>query len=284
MQRAPISAFLSVALLSGVATAAMAQSRPSHNSDKTVRRAEGADHSALSYQVKISATTMKAGSSSIETGADHWRARGYDLKTLIALIYDLDVRRIEFSDNAKVSARFDVSLDLPAEVDADTMQKVLVEAVQKRFNLAIAAESRAMDVYVMTAPNGVGAGMHPHSVSGVGGMKRLLAANPGDDAGQITYMGKDCSGVSSANGISVTASTISDFGRTLEPDLDRVLIDDTHLAGSYDFKIGNYSNEQELFKLLHGELGLAVTPAKRNVTVVAVRPAGVPSQEPLTKL
>jgi uncharacterized protein (TIGR03435 family) len=93
-----------------------------------------------------------------------------------------------------------------------------------------------------------------------------------DDAEQITYVGKDCSGVSSG-GIAVSAGTIADFTHTLEPDLDRVLVDETKLAGSYDFQIGNYTNEQELFKLLHDQLGLVVTPAQRKVTVLAVRPA-----------
>jgi uncharacterized protein (TIGR03435 family) len=90
-------------------------------------------------------------------------------------------------------------------------------------------------------------------------------------------MGKDCSGVSSG-GISVSGGTMSEFRRTLEPDLDRVLLDETHLAGSYDFKIGNYGNQDELFKLLHDQLGLEVTRAERNVTVVAVRSAAAPAQ------
>ena len=55
--------------------------------------------------------------------------------------------------------------------------------------------------------------------------------------------------------------------------MDRLLIDETGLTGSYDFQIGNYGNEQELFQLLHEELGIVVTPEQRNVTVLTVRPA-----------
>ena len=33
----------------------------------------------------------------------------------------------------------------------------------------------------------------------------------------------------------------------------------------------SYSNEDELFKLLHDQLGLVVTPAKRDVTVLAIQ-------------
>ena len=64
------------------------------------------------------------------------------------------------------------------------------------------------------------------------------------------------------------------FARQLEPDLDRLLIDETHLPGGYDFTVGGYANEQSLFKVLHDELGLVVTPARRNVSMVVVGPAG----------
>ena len=77
-----------------------------------------------------------------------------------------------------------------------------------------------------------------------------------------------------SGGISVSGGTISDFQRTLEPDLDRVMLDETNLSGSYDFKIGTYVNQSQLFQLLHEQLGLVVTPAQRKVTVVAVRSVG----------
>ena len=42
------------------------------------------------------------------------------------------------------------------------MQQVLADAVEKQFGLRIAPESRTMDVYVLTAPNGPGAAMKRH--------------------------------------------------------------------------------------------------------------------------
>ncbi len=101
------------------------------------------------------------------------------------------------------------------------------------------------------------------------------AADAADDSagGRITFYGKDCTVTRAPPaGISVSASTMSDFRRTLEPDLDRVLLDETHLTGSYDFTVGNYADQQELFRRLHDQLGLVVTPAQRSVTVLAVRP------------
>jgi uncharacterized protein (TIGR03435 family) len=220
---------------------------------------------------------MAAGSTSMEIGEDRWSARGFDLKTLIAQIYDVDVRRVDFPDDAAATPRYDVTLDLTDEDTQESIQHRLQTALEKRFGLAIAAQSRAMDVYVLTAPNGAGPALRLHraSVQPSGNPLLKLTSLEGsdsaaDDPQQITYVGKDCSGVA-AGGIAATAASLAEFRRTLEPDLDRLLIDDTHLAGSYDFKIGNYSNQQELFQLLRDQLGLVVSPARRMVTVLTVQ-------------
>lgn len=273
MKRAAVTASLSLGLVVGAVTAALGQS-PATN--RTVHRSAGASSSNLAYQVHVAPTSMKLGSTSIETGADTWKARGFDLKTLLAQIYDIDVRRVDLADDSNADARYDLTLSLPREVEQDEMQRLLVSALEKKFGLSISEESRSLDVYVMSAPSGPGSELHRHASAHAGGSAKLVALSSDDasmdDAEQITYMGKDCSGVSSG-GIAVSAGTIADFTHTLEPDLDRVLVDETKLAGSYDFQIGNYSNEQELFKLLHDQLGLVVTPAQRKVTVLAVRPA-----------
>ena len=277
MKRAPISAYLGFALVYGLATGAVAQNSSSH---QPVRRAVRADHSALPYEVHIEASSLKPGSTSIAIGSDSWSARGYDLRTLIAQVYNVDVRRIELPEGFAADARYDVSLDLATDVSEETMQQVLQGAIEKKFGVTIEPESRPMQVYVLTAPNGPGAAMHRHSFVVPGGRKSLASMGDGAEAGdgfqRITYMGKDCSGVSSG-GIDVAGGSMSEFRRTLEPDLDLVLLDETHLAGSYDFKIGNYSNQDELFKLLHDQLGLQVTRAERDVTVVAVRSTSNPN-------
>ncbi len=233
----------------------------------------GVATAALPYQVHIAPTSQPEGSSSIETGSDSWAAKGYDLRSLVAQIYNVDARRIDFGDEGALAAqRFDISVSLPAQVDEDTMQRLLTDAVEQRFGLKIEAQSRAMYVYVLTAPNGPGAAMKRHAL-------RLSAAEiagmgEADDAGKVTVFGQNCTGRASSTGIDVEASTMADFRRTLEPDLDRVLMDETHLTGSFDFKVSSYANQQQLFQRLRDELGLVVTPAERKVTVLAVRAAG----------
>jgi uncharacterized protein (TIGR03435 family) len=220
-------------------------------------------------QVRITPSTMNPGSTSIDIAGDHWIARGYDLKSLISQIYNVDERRVEIADDGAPDARWDVTLQLSQEVDEDQVQYMLESALETKFRLAVTPQSRSMEVYVLTAPNGAGAQLHRH-----GGLAKLVSGDAGpEDAGQITYFGKDCSGVSSG-GIAASAGTIGEFRRTLEPDLDRLLVDETHLTGSYDFKIGNYANQAELFRLMHDQLGISVTATQRKVTVLTVEPAG----------
>jgi uncharacterized protein (TIGR03435 family) len=241
-------------------------------SAKPVRRAVGTERGIALSAVHIGPTSMQANSTSIDIGGDHWIARGYDVKTLIAQIYDIDIRRVDFAADNTGEQKYDVTLTLPREVDAGVMQRLLEDALERKFGVTIAEESRPMDVYVLTAPNGPGAALHLHHSSGMILVAQDSADPASDDAAQITFLGKDCEGVSSG-GISASAGTLGEFRRTLEPDLDRLLIDETGLTGSYDFQIGNYGNKQELFRLLRDELGIVVTPQQRNVTVLTVRPA-----------
>lgn len=270
MHRAPFLVWLSFGLIVSPAIAG-AQSNASRPHSRSISE----DHAALPYQVHIASTSQPEGSSSIETGGDSWTAKGYDLRTLIAQIFNVDSRRIDFPNEAIADQRFDISVNLPVEVDESTMQRLLADAVQKRFGLKIAPESRPMNVYVLTAPNGPGAAMKRHVAKMTAAeLTGFAAADSSDDLGKVTVFGQDCTDKGSSTGISVEASTMADFRRTLEPDLDRVLLDETHLAGSFDFTVGNYTSQQQLFQLLHDQLGLVVTPAERNVTVLAVRAAG----------
>ena len=283
MHRALFSAVLKLCLICGVATAGWAQGVSSH---RPVRRVVRADLGISSAKVQIAASTMAPGSTSMEVGSDTWNARGFDLKTLIAQVYDVDVRRVDLPDETTGDARYDVTLALPREATQETIQRLLQDALKKKFGLAITPEDRPMDVYVMTAPNGPGAGLHRHISSAQPPGAAVHTAPNADgqdadkqeswteDAQQISYIGRNCSGVSSGNGIKASGAPIPEFRRTLEPDLDRMVIDETKLQDSYDFEIGAYANKDELFKLLRDQLGIVVTPAQRKVTVLAVRPAG----------
>lgn len=229
-----------------------------------VQRMFGTAEGSLADRVHIAPTTMRANTVSVEKGSDTWSARGVELNTLIAQIYEIDVRQVDLAGNDDANGRYDLTVALPREVTQDEMQRLLVDAVERKFNLDIKPEVRSMFVYVMTAPNGPGSGLHPQVATRGQGT---------GDAGEIQYAGRGCFGAE-AEGVSVTGKTIAEFGRTLQPELDRLLIDETKLTGAYDFQIGKYASEDELFRALKDQLGLVVKPVERKVTVLRVRPHG----------
>jgi uncharacterized protein (TIGR03435 family) len=301
MKRALISAIMTSGLLVGSSAAcgqetpqakeaAVVQTSAGVNSGVTFQPVRGAiriDSTDVPFEVKIDPTALSSDSSSIEVGADHWEARGYDLKTLIAEIFEIDARLVDLPEDVAANGRFDVSLSLPTELDQDSMQRILVKALTQRFGVTIKPEARTMDVYVLSAPEGPASGLKRHVFARRrGGLAKLVSAgnDSNEEGGRITYMGQDCSGVNSG-GITVQGSTLADFRRTLEPDLDRVIVDETKLGGSYDFKIGTYANQTQLFELMRVHLGLVVSPEQRRVTVLAVSPAETqPSRQLQAKL
>jgi uncharacterized protein (TIGR03435 family) len=223
---------------------------------------------------------MQAGSTSFQTGSDTWIARGFDVRTLISQIYDVDIRRVDLNqadDKSEANARYDLFVSLPNDISQEDMQHLLTDAIQKKFSIDIESEVRSMYVYVMSAPNGAGSGLHPHAQPHADGLAKLmeLELKPGasTDESQIMYVGQECSGIASG-GINASAETISDFARTLETNLDRVLVDETNLNGTYDFQIGRYANKDELFKLMQDQLGLVIKPLERKVSVLKVRTHG----------
>jgi uncharacterized protein (TIGR03435 family) len=261
MKRNSTPVYLILALAGVLAASAAAQSVTAR---QPVSHLVGTAEGRLADRVHISPTAMQANSVSLEKGSDTWNARGYELKALIAEIYDIDVRQVDLDDSSNTNSRYDLTVTLPKEIAPEEMQSLLADAVQKKFGLDIKPEVRSMYVYAIMAPNGPGSGL------------RLHAAAPGqgtEDAGEIKYAGRGCFGVT-AEGVSVIGKTIAEFTRTLQPDMDRLLIDETKLSGAYDFEIGKYTGQDELFRLLRDQLGLVVKPVERKVTVLRVRPHG----------
>jgi uncharacterized protein (TIGR03435 family) len=251
-----------MALAGGLAASAAAQTAAAR---QPVSGLVGAAEGRLADRVHISPTAMRDNAIALEKGPNTWSARGYELKALIAEIYDIDVRQVDLGDSSgDTNARYDLTVTLPKEISPEEMQRLLVSAVQQKFGLDIKPEVRSMYVYAVMAPNGPGSGLRQHAAA---------RGEGAEDEGEIKFAGRGCSGVA-AEAVSVTGKTIADFTRTLEPDLDRLLIDETKLPGTYDFEIGKYTGQDDLFRLLREQLGLVVKPVERKVTVLRVRPHG----------
>ena len=270
---------LTVGLLCGGATTAMEQGPPPH--DAPVYRSPAKPDYPPSYEVHISPTTLDVGTSSA-SAPDYWSMRGFDLKTLIAQVYGVDISRVDFPDTDAAKKRYDMAVVLPKEESQETMNHLVQEAIQAHFNLRISSESRSMDVYVMTAPNGPGAGLH--EVHSLGGSMSSSSTNfewkspegrppTAENMNQIMRQMTASPGVAIST-ISASDATVADLCRTLEESLDRPVVDETHLTGHYDFEIDKGDrNRSEFFEMLREKFGLVITPDRRNVEMLMVHPA-----------
>ena len=157
------------------------------------------------------------------------------------------------------------------------MMRRVQDALKKRFNLSIASEDRPMDVYVMTAPYGPGPELRPSDSMGgmIGASSNFIlrkGQKPTPENMKAAMDRQVASGGITVGSISVSGGTIEDFCRQLETGLDRKVVDETHLTGHYDFEVARGDRTRdEFFNMLREQLGLAVTPEQRDVTMLVVR-------------
>jgi len=67
--------------------------------------------------------------------------------------------------------------------------------------------------------------------------------------------------------------TADDFCRALESMLDRPVVNETQLAGQFEFKVrASETAKNDFLERLRDELGLVVTEVQRNVEILAFEP------------
>jgi uncharacterized protein (TIGR03435 family) len=72
--------------------------------------------------------------------------------------------------------------------------------------------------------------------------------------------------------ISAENTGMADFCRVLEDGLERPIIDETNLDGTYDLEVhGDAHSTEEFLGMLRDHLGLVLTPEHRNIEMLVVR-------------
>jgi uncharacterized protein (TIGR03435 family) len=232
-----------------------------------------------SYEVHITSSTTLGTTSA--SAPDYWSVGGFDLKSIVAQAYGVDESRIDFRDAAAAGKRYDVALVLPQPEDHDAMMGRIQDDLKQKFNLKIASEHEAMEVFVVTAPYGPGPKLRPAEDSMGGGFVSSFGASFALPKGQkptpetiekAIEQQRASSGITMLGNISVSGVTIEDFCKVLEKGLDRKVVDETQLTGHYDFNVvrGDRTRD-EFFDMLREQLGLALTPEQRDVPMLVVR-------------
>ena len=163
-------------------------------------------------------------------------AVGWPAKRLLGLLLQMPEDRI--ADGGLLpGGRYTVVADM-SPGRADELEMEIERALGLAWGVRVRHEERKMDVYLLTAPHGVPAGLRP-------------VAAPGRSAG--------------TKGPSMAA-----LARMLEDSLDRPVLDETHLEGAYDYRLNLTAGDAAgVVRAVEG-LGLELKRARRKLGVVVV--------------
>jgi uncharacterized protein (TIGR03435 family) len=239
------------------------------------------------FGVHIAPTRKTPGEASDNGGDDYWALEGFDIKTALSKVFGsaeelFPEARIEMPSSFDPRERYDFLLVLTPNEGPEERHRLMQQGIETYFRVSVARESRPMDVYVMTAPNGQNPSIRDADQFDGGGMgaASLEFAVPAFDAESPTMESfqvrfptlASLRKAVSVGGISVSNGTMEGFCHTLEEVLDRVVVDETGLKGRYDIELhGDPADFNELLRRLSEQLGLVLTPGRRDVTMLVVR-------------
>ena len=124
-----------------------------------------------SDEVHISASKTQGTIGSV--APDHWMQRGFTLRAILSKILGTNPSRIELPAALDNEARYDFVLVPPREEDEETMDRRVLNGVERYFRVNITRAIRPMDVYVMSAVEGKTPPSKPESEAFGGGIGTL---------------------------------------------------------------------------------------------------------------
>ncbi len=247
-----------------------------HEATTIPRSGGGKPDVSPSYDVHISPTTREEEQGTFGSAADdHWMRLGYELKPIIAEVYGMDESRIDLPSALDEGVRYDFVLVPPKLESREIIQNLVQRAIERHFRLVIARETRSMDVYVVTAPDGVKAAKLLE-LGGGGTMSSFRQFQVDTRIRPLPAMRELMRQAISRGecGVFGSGTTVADFCKGLEQKLGRLFVDETTLTGVYDrLELrGNADRFEDVLQALRDQLGFVAIPARRDVPILVVRP------------
>ncbi len=165
------------------------------------------------------------------------------------------------SERYDIDAKFDPAIERPRSLSPDELPTLIKALLESRFQLKSHREAKQMPVLSLVVTKN-GSNLHPHS----GPPKHP------------TDWGKDH--------INALEVTIAEFGRVLETQLDHVVVDDTHIPGTFDFALKwtpdtaqeSDASGASIFTALREQYGLELKARKGPVEIVVIDQIERPSR------
>jgi uncharacterized protein (TIGR03435 family) len=243
------------------------------------------------FGTHIVPTKKKSGEGSEHGGDDYWALEGFQLKAVLSRVFGsheslFPETRIELPSSIDPRERHDFYVVLAPHDRREDRNRLMRQGIERYFRVTITHESRPMDVYVLTAPGGQAAAIRDAPQSGGGGVgfsgfSFEFALPDGEpptpESFQSLYptpesMRNAIVSGGSIGGISISNGTMEEFCTALEQGLDRPVVDETGLGGRYDIEVlGGHTSTSEFLQRLRTQLGLHLTSARRDVTMLVLR-------------
>ena len=226
------------------------------------------------FEVRIAPATG-AGISTSRPGS--WVAE-CDLRTLLSRVCDCPMARVELPSRLDKDERHCFSVRYAPEQPEPMRNRLMLAWIEVHFHIAVTREARLMDVYVLTAPDGLSPSVkeaqgEDGGIGTFGSMfylERTGDETPRPESLDAFLRDKPAAIVN----VAASNATLAEFGQLLEPGLDRFVVDETGLTGRYDLQVtGEAASTDEFRQRLRDQLGLVLTPASREVTMLVVRDA-----------
>ena len=217
-----------------------------------------------------------------ETPPGRLNAINAPLRFLIRQAYRVPEARIIGGPSWLDTDRFDVVATTPQPVTGDAIREMLRAQLKESFELAMHAETREMPIYVLKtrSPGALGPNMRPVSADCTGRSPAMVAGKV--QCGILVSQG------SASAALGGGGATMEHFVRLLGDFLDRPLIDETGLTGTFDLELefaslpgsavaptANVDDKPSLFTAIQEQLGLKLE-AKRGPAQVWIIDAASP--------
>jgi uncharacterized protein (TIGR03435 family) len=164
---------------------------------------------------------------------------------------------------------------LPEAESKEQMYERFRQGIQDYFHISATHEERLLDVYVMTAldrkPPAAKA-RPPEEGLSFSASSDIEFESFVDDGNVDLFAEPKAAGIGGIRGIGMEG-TADDFCRALESMLDRPVVNETQLAGQFEFKVrASETGKNDFLERLRDELGLVVMEVQRNVEILAFEP------------
>lgn len=170
-----------------------------------------------------------------------FKARGMTLHKIVSIAYSIPFTRVQ-GVTPLADSTYEVSVQIPYD-DRNALRSLLQKSLETAFGLKVHKETREMEVLVLTAPKD----------------KKLLL-RPADKEMPIrsdTYV------------INSQGTTLPFFCRVLENATQKIVVDETHLKGIYEFDFfWNPDNPASVISAAQEQLGLVLKTERRAIEVL----------------